>query len=122
MSEKEKAATEIFVCDKDALKAGVAVHADLDPDRFGRPRRGMVLLDLDGEVRGYLDRCQHLPIPLGTDVFDEDKRHLICITHGALYRLNDGKCIEGPCKGMSLCALEVKVIDGGYYLIDDGVT
>jgi nitrite reductase/ring-hydroxylating ferredoxin subunit len=34
----------------------------------------------------------------------------MCAHHSALFRFEDGKCIDGPCKGASLDAVQV-VID-----------
>jgi nitrite reductase/ring-hydroxylating ferredoxin subunit len=31
----------------------------------------------------------------------------LCHQHGALYRLNDGKCVSGPCAGESLTPVTV---------------
>lgn len=71
----------------------------------GRPREALVLRDHGGELRVYLNLCQHLPVPLdgGSRRFlSRDGAHLECGTHGALYRLEDGYCIDGPCEGEQL--------------------
>jgi nitrite reductase/ring-hydroxylating ferredoxin subunit len=39
------------------------------------------------------------------DFFDEDKKFIICSTHGALYSPKTGVCISGPCKGQNLIKL-----------------
>jgi nitrite reductase/ring-hydroxylating ferredoxin subunit len=46
----------------------------------------------------------------------EDGRHLVCMTHGALYEPETGLCVDGPCKGLSLYQLPVHV-DGGEVLV-----
>jgi nitrite reductase/ring-hydroxylating ferredoxin subunit len=33
---------------------------------------------------------------------------LLCNQHGALYRLDDGWCVSGPCAGEKLVALAVR--------------
>jgi nitrite reductase/ring-hydroxylating ferredoxin subunit len=38
----------------------------------------------------------------------DDGYHLMCHSHGALYRPNDGLCILGPCYGQRLCAIPVE--------------
>lgn len=88
----------------------------MSADREGRPREALVLLDHDARVRVYLNRCEHLPIPLdgGSRRFlSDDGRHLFCGTHGARYRLEDGFCVEGPCAGRSLLALPFRIDDDG---------
>jgi nitrite reductase/ring-hydroxylating ferredoxin subunit len=44
--------------------------------------------------------------------FTEDGRHLICLTHGAVYEPDSGLCVDGPCKGSSLYRLPVLVDQG----------
>lgn len=88
----------------------------LAPERDGTPREALVLRDSGGALRAWLNRCRHLPIPLdgGSRRFlDDEKKHLMCGTHGALYRRHDGYCFEGPCRGRSLAPLEVEVDGSG---------
>ncbi|HJL19413.1 MAG TPA: Rieske 2Fe-2S domain-containing protein [Sandaracinaceae bacterium LLY-WYZ-13_1] len=104
----------IRVCRRDALGDGVRV-VPLSKDERGRPREALVLLDEEGTLRAYLNRCEHLPIPLDAgsrEFLSADRRYLVCGTHGALYRLGDGFCVEGPCAGRSLLALPVRVDEG----------
>ncbi len=103
------------------LTPGVVRAVPLSRDAAGRPREGLVLLGEDGEPRAYLNRCQHLPIPLdgGSRVFlDVLGTHLRCGTHGALYRVTDGVCVEGPCPGKVLPALALRVSDGWVEVAD----
>ena len=69
---------------------------------------------LVGRVRGawraYKNECRHraLPLDLGArSAMSDDGRFLLCHQHGALYRLEDGRCFAGPCAGMSLEALAI---------------
>ncbi len=85
----------------------------LPPERGRIPREALVLRDRAGVVRAYLNRCQHLPIPLdgGSRRFwSADGQHLLCGTHGAHYRREDGQCVLGPCLGTNLLALELECI------------
>lgn len=93
----------------------------LPPDVHGRPREALVVRGTDGELRCYLNRCQHLPVPLdggSRDFFDASGEHLLCGTHGALYRVDDGYCFEGPCEGASLEPLAFRVRDDGSIVVD----
>jgi hypothetical protein len=38
---------------------------------------------------------------------DENRVHLICHSHGAVYRTADGYCLSGPCDGQSLIHFNV---------------
>ena len=65
-------------------------------------------------VLAYANRCPHMYSTLETfpDRFlDEDREHLVCSTHGARFRVADGLCVAGPCKGYSLEPIDV-VIEG----------
>ena len=78
------------------------------------------LVNYRGRFHAYLNRCRHMMTPLDfvrTQFFTEDGRHLVCMTHGALYEPDSGFCVEGPCKGLSLYPLPV-VIDKGEVLVD----
>jgi nitrite reductase/ring-hydroxylating ferredoxin subunit len=58
----------------------------------------------------YVNQCAHVPVELDWnqgDFFTAQKDFLICATHGAHYRPDNGFCVMGPCKGKSLKALAV---------------
>jgi nitrite reductase/ring-hydroxylating ferredoxin subunit len=68
------------------------------------------------DVRGYVDRCPHMGVPLA-QVLDgyltADGGLIQCAWHGALFRIDDGLCVGGPCTGASLREWPVTVCDGG---------
>lgn len=66
-------------------------------------------------VHGYVDRCPHAGLPLAQKLDDylTPKKDLItCGWHGALFRLEDGACVGGPCHGANLTPWPVRVEDG----------
>jgi nitrite reductase/ring-hydroxylating ferredoxin subunit len=66
-------------------------------------------------VRGYLDQCPHAGSPLGDMIGRYLTRAgdlIICSAHGALFKIEDGACIAGPCAGEALTAWPVTVEDG----------
>lgn len=68
-----------------------------------------------GAVRGFIDRCPHAGTPLAliSDRFLTREGDLIlCSTHGALFRPEDGLCVAGPCPGAFLIPWPVVVEDG----------
>ena len=78
----------------------------------GRPPRLSVIVTRSVEGwRAYWNVCRHIPIPLdaGLGVLSDG---LVCISHGARYRPEDGVCIEGPCRGEALERLDVEPVDG----------
>jgi len=63
----------------------------------------------------YLNRCAHVPVELDWlegAFFDDSGQYLVCATHGAMYEPDTGRCVDGPCRGRSLDALECR-IEGG---------
>ncbi len=59
----------------------------------------------DGRVHAYLNRCPHRGIALEwqKDAFLDDSGSLIrCATHGALFLIESGECVAGPCEGQAL--------------------
>lgn len=54
------------------------------------------------EVFGYLDRCPHAGLPLAQKLdsyLTPDGQAIQCSWHGALFRVDDGACVGGPCSG-----------------------
>jgi len=81
----------------------------------GRLALAVVAVRRGGDVRVYRNRCPHRGTPLDwvPDHFlDRAGRHLVCATHGAVFRVDDGLCLAGPCTGDRLEPLEARVEAG----------
>jgi len=66
----------------------------------------------DDEYFVYENKCPHLGIDLEflPDQFlDADNALIICSTHGALFEIQTGYCVSGPCQGEHLQLIESKV-------------
>ncbi|MCU7872228.1 MAG: Rieske (2Fe-2S) protein [Candidatus Thiodiazotropha sp. (ex Lucinoma borealis)] len=66
-------------------------------------------------VYAYQNQCPHTGVNLEwlTDQFlDLSNSYIQCATHGALFRLEDGFCLRGPCAGEYLESIEVKLEAG----------
>jgi nitrite reductase/ring-hydroxylating ferredoxin subunit len=65
-------------------------------------------------VHGYVDRCAHMALPL-TQTLDDyltpDGTLIQCSWHSALYGIEDGVCVGGPCVGARLHPWSVTVRD-----------
>lgn len=87
----------------------------------GRPRQAILVRDASGALRAYLNLCMHMPIPIDAfsgDFLSPDGTELLCRTHGASYRLDDGLCVRGPCVGRSLVRLGLVREGDDLYVID----
>ena len=69
-------------------------------------------VQFDGQYFAYLNRCGHIAVQLDYmpgDFFGDDGQTLICATHGAEYAPDTGACLGGPCFGVGLEPLELKL-------------
>ena len=72
-----------------------------------------------GKYLAYKNACPHLGIQLEMvpDQFLDSTHSLIqCSMHGALFRIEDGLCISGPCFDQKLKEVEIEIKDDGIYL------
>ena len=96
----------------DAIADGAARNfvLEMKAGRF----HGFVVRKRDA-VFGYVDLCPHAGLPLTWELdqyLTADQRLIHCRWHGALFRIEDGKCVGGPCLGDHLRAWPVEVKDG----------
>jgi nitrite reductase/ring-hydroxylating ferredoxin subunit len=66
-------------------------------------------------VHGYVDRCPHAGMPLAQALdqyLTADGGLIECGWHGALFAIEDGRCVGGPCPGQRLTPWPVAVVDG----------
>lgn len=72
------------------------------------------------EVFSYLNRCPHTGVNLDwvpNQFLDSNHEFIQCATHGALFNIEDGYCLRGPCVGDRLQIIKNEVIEGNVYLI-----
>ena len=81
-----------------------------------------MIVQIGQNILAYLNVCPHAGLPLngfGTDVFCRQGKKLMCHAHGALFDPDNGLCIDGPGKGMSLIPLTIEVNNGGDITLTD---
>ncbi len=104
-----------------------AVHLLCTSDQLAEGQsRSFVCADLpllavrrDGRVRLYRNRCPHRGVRLDwqQDRFLDDSGSLIrCAVHGALFLIESGECVTGPCEGQALEALDCLEDERGIWL------
>jgi len=68
-----------------------------------------------GQVHIYENSCPHLGIQLEWqehEFLDIDASMIQCSSHGALFRIEDGECLLGPCQGQSLVKIDFTLEQG----------
>lgn len=102
----------ILLCHPDELAEGQSRGFLIDDLK-------LLLVRREGRVHAYENRCPHRDIPLEwqPDRFLDDSGSLIqCATHGALFLIESGECVAGPCAGESLRALDCSEDEHGIWL------
>ena len=68
------------------------------------------VVKFDDRLHAYRNKCPHLGIELEwlEDQFlDTEKRFIHCSTHGALFLIETGECVSGPCQGDYLSPVNI---------------
>lgn len=88
---------------------------------FRSPAGEVILVLRDGQVHAWANTCPHLGINLefNPDEFmDSEQYYLICSNHGALFQVEDGLCVSGPCQGEHLQAIAIRLVDNQILLAE----
>lgn len=101
-----------FLCARNELAEGQSRGFQLNGTRLLAVRK-------EGRVFVYANRCPHRGVPLEwqEDQFlDHSGRLIQCATHGALFLIDNGECIAGPCAGQELENFECREDDQGIWV------
>lgn len=69
-------------------------------------------------ITAYQNSCPHNHGPLNwlEDVFlSDDNEYIQCVNHGALFEIDTGQCIYGPCAGQALTRIDIEIEDNMIY-------
>ena len=98
-------------CSLSSLDDIDAKSIDIDP--FDESKRFFVVKKHD-KIFTYRNICPHTYAPLnwqGDDFLSLDKEHIQCSMHGAMFRIEDGLCIAGPCINQYLEPVPFEIVD-----------
>jgi Ferredoxin subunits of nitrite reductase and ring-hydroxylating dioxygenases len=73
----------------------------------------------EGAIYAYLNACPHLGIPLEwmpNEFLDDENELIQCSTHGALFLIDTGECVSGPCRGDRLTPIAIQQDATSVYL------
>lgn len=79
----------------------------------------LILLRRGAAVKAWHNICPHQGRALNwaPDRFLRDEQgRLVCAAHGAVFELERGACVSGPCLGAALSPVDVQVVDGDVFL------
>ena len=74
------------------------------------------------QVVAYVNRCAHVAMEMDWrpgHFFDATGQWLMCATHGAMYQPLNGQCVQGPCRGKRLIAIQAQEVDNVVYWRSD---
>ena len=66
-------------------------------------------------VHVYLNACPHIGLTLDVvpgRFLNRERTHILCANHGALFWIEDGACVAGPCRGAHLTLVPAVVHNG----------
>ena len=109
---RRQGVTGVRLCRADAVAEGRGRGFRLGE---GTAQVAVFVIRSGGALYAYVNSCPHIGTPLDwlpDRFFDRDGRHLLCGTHGALFRPEDGLCVRGPCVGQRLEPAPVEIADG----------
>jgi nitrite reductase/ring-hydroxylating ferredoxin subunit len=87
--------------------------------KIKRKIQSVFVVNKNGEFFAYYNKCPHTGASLEwqEDQFlDLDKALIQCATHDALFTIDTGECISGPCVGDNLQALPISIINDEIHL------
>lgn len=93
--------TEKIICSTKEIPEGGSRGITID-------RVNLLLVKKYGTCYLYHNRCPHTGVPLDWEehqFLDHDGAYIRCANHGALFTLETGECVAGPCRGDALLAL-----------------
>ena len=111
------------ICALDDVPEDDARSFEIEGRVSGRQPRSIIVARRSGEVFAYENRCPHIGVTLDIRpdrLLDTTGEYLICATHGALFRFEDGHCVIGPCAGDRLIAVKIEVVGGAVCLPSEG--
>ena len=98
--------SELALCSLDAVPDGdclEVVHGE----------RSIVVMRSAGRVWAYRNVCPHFSLPLNAqpnEFLIIGERRVMCAFHCAVFRFDDGLCIEGPAEGLRLDPVPVEIV------------
>jgi nitrite reductase/ring-hydroxylating ferredoxin subunit len=104
----------MLICQQADLIENKARGFDLDGKKI-------IVIKRNQKIYAYMNQCPHLGINLEweTDQFmDFEDYFLQCSSHSALFQVEDGVCVSGPCIGQALMAVSTELKNDEIHLYE----
>ena len=103
--------TQQIVCNLDDVKDGTARGFEFGE---GSSALDIVIVRQGMDVYAYKNSCPHTGVSMNwqPDQFlDSSAQYIQCSVHGAVFRIEDGYCVRGPCAGNALTVIPTSLQD-----------
>lgn len=100
---------KLLLCQWNDIEEGQSRGFQLQEDNQSSAM-SIIAVKKNGQLYLYRNLCPHAWIPLEwvpDDFLTSDGSLIQCANHGALFTLDTGECIAGPCAGQALQAVDV---------------
>lgn len=111
------------------MRGQVLCHVEELADRetrgfaaVGVPPKDIFVVRRGLNVHAYINSCPHTGAPLDwlPNLFlSADGKFIQCALHGALFRIEDGVCVAGPCVGAQLRRPAITLSESALVLVDE---
>ena len=115
MSNEAYLQKEVPLCKLDDLEDHCAMELTVE-------ERQLFAVRQDNSIFAYWNLCPHRNSPLSwvpNQFLDTENQLIQCALHVALFEIDSGLCIAGPCSGDSLQPVELRCEDHFYYVAAD---
>lgn len=101
---------------------GIGLSIDCIPENgskgFTYHGRKLFAVKKKNNIYVYHNSCPHVAVPLDWDAdqfLDSSNSMIQCANHGALFVIENGYCVSGPCHGKKLTAVAFDIVEGVIY-------
>ncbi len=106
------------ICDLNQIPDGESIGLTVE---IAGNAKMLILVRKADKAFAYVNSCPHIGAPLDLQpgkFLSHDKKNIVCSTHGALFEIDTGHCIFGPCKDDHLDALPIQIVNGEVISVD----